>query len=258
MLNIRIVATGTLVAAALSLAVVGAAAQSTQSAGKPLPLLQFFQQKSKAKPAPHQRLAAKAKRKTAAERRIAKRMIAAQHEAVAQAPQTPTATAAAPENIWPAAASATPGAIATLAPPQTPAQMPASVSTEKVVETDPNEIVSGGHIVQLSSPDQVNAIDLAADDHQKAPPPAASAAPAESSAAKSAPAESAVAASTAAASTAAVHALVARAAVQSPNPPSPVGSASWIAQVLAALGGAIAAGALAWFLIKPTPERTYG
>ncbi len=37
-----------------------------------------------------------------------------------------------------------------------------------------------------------------------------------------------------------------------------IGSASWIAQVLAALGGAVAAGALAWFLIGGGPVRTYG
>lgn len=37
-----------------------------------------------------------------------------------------------------------------------------------------------------------------------------------------------------------------------------VGSASWIAQVLAALGGAVAAGAVAWFLIGGGPVRTYG
>lgn len=38
----------------------------------------------------------------------------------------------------------------------------------------------------------------------------------------------------------------------------PVGSASWIAQVLAAFGGAVAAGAVAWFLIGGGPVRTYG
>ncbi|MFZ1920160.1 MAG: hypothetical protein WAU57_00865 [Xanthobacteraceae bacterium] len=37
-----------------------------------------------------------------------------------------------------------------------------------------------------------------------------------------------------------------------------IGSASWIAQVLAALGGAVAAGTLAWFLIGGGPVRTYG
>jgi hypothetical protein len=37
-----------------------------------------------------------------------------------------------------------------------------------------------------------------------------------------------------------------------------VGSASWIAQVLAAFGGAAAAGAIAWFLIGSGPARMYG
>jgi hypothetical protein len=37
-----------------------------------------------------------------------------------------------------------------------------------------------------------------------------------------------------------------------------VGSASWTAQVLAALGGAIAAGLVAWFLLGTGPVRTYG
>ena len=39
---------------------------------------------------------------------------------------------------------------------------------------------------------------------------------------------------------------------------SQVGSAAWIAQVLAAFGGAVAAGAVAWFLIGGGPVRTYG
>ena len=37
-----------------------------------------------------------------------------------------------------------------------------------------------------------------------------------------------------------------------------MGSASWIAQVLAALGGAVAAGTVAWFLIGGGPQRMYG
>ena len=55
-----------------------------------------------------------------------------------------------------------------------------------------------------------------------------------------------------------------------PPPPAPqsvlaapihhntIGSASWIAQVLAAFGGAVTAGAVAWFLIGGGPVRTYG
>jgi hypothetical protein len=47
-------------------------------------------------------------------------------------------------------------------------------------------------------------------------------------------------------------------AAQAPRSTSPVGSASWFAQVLAALGGAVAAGSAAWFLIGSAPQRTYG
>jgi len=39
---------------------------------------------------------------------------------------------------------------------------------------------------------------------------------------------------------------------------SEVGSVSWILQVLAALGGAVTAGSVAWFLIGSSPQRTYG
>lgn len=39
--------------------------------------------------------------------------------------------------------------------------------------------------------------------------------------------------------------------------PSPVGSTSWVTQILAGLGGAFAAGSAAWFLIGSAPQRTY-
>jgi hypothetical protein len=41
------------------------------------------------------------------------------------------------------------------------------------------------------------------------------------------------------------------------SPQSSIGSASWIAQVLAAVGGALAAGSVAWFLIGYAPPRAY-
>jgi hypothetical protein len=37
-----------------------------------------------------------------------------------------------------------------------------------------------------------------------------------------------------------------------------VGSPGWIAQVMAALAGAVAAGVIAWFLIGAGPRRVYG
>ncbi len=52
--------------------------------------------------------------------------------------------------------------------------------------------------------------------------------------------------------------LAAPAQEQKSRNADPVGSASWIAQVLAALGGAVTAGTVAWFLIGGGPVRTYG
>ena len=243
MLSIRIVATGTLAAAVLGAAIAGAAAQNaTQSAGSPLPLLQFFQHKSKAKPLAHSRRAARFERKTVAKRRIVRRAIAVPHKAVVAAARPVPEAAAAdalPENMWPAAGTVSPGVTGTLASPQPGPP----VSTESVVETDPDEIVAGSHTVQLAPPDRTDAIDLAADNHQQ---PAT-----EQTPTTAAPPQ-------AAAPEPAAHAFIARAAVEKPETPSPVGSASWIAQVLAALGGAVTAGVVAWFLIRPAPERTYG
>jgi hypothetical protein len=42
---------------------------------------------------------------------------------------------------------------------------------------------------------------------------------------------------------------------ENPQPKSPVGSASWIMQIMAALGGAVAAGSAAWFLIGSASPR---
>jgi hypothetical protein len=124
-----------------------------------------------------------------------------------------------------------------------PAPAPAGVTTEQVVDTSPNGILNGGHTVPAAMP--------------AAPTPAAGAPKPQPAAAKlAAPSPSPpvkVAAATPAAPKPAVHAMLFR-----PRTPTPVGSASWIAQLLAALGGAIAAGAVAWFLIRPTPERNFG
>jgi hypothetical protein len=46
-------------------------------------------------------------------------------------------------------------------------------------------------------------------------------------------------------------------ATAEPRNPNPVGSPIWIAHVLAALGGAMAAAAVAWALINPLPVRSY-
>lgn len=248
MRRIRIVTTATLAAAVLGAAIASAAAQS---AGAPLPLLQFSHPKSKTKPAAHPKLetnkvVAKSEHKPVAKRRIARRPTATPPQAVAAVPQTPEPAGAdalpanaQPANTWPTAGTVAPGLTGTLAPPQPGPAVP----TASVVQTSPNEIVSGGQAVLVTSPDQINAADLAADNH-----PQTANEPAPNTAATADPATSPPAAT----------AMVARASVEKPETPSPVGSASWIAQVLAALGGALAAGIVAWFLIRPAPIRTYG
>ena len=149
--------------------------------------------------------------------------------AATKAPEPPAqparpAPATPPANVRPAADAAPAAAIAAASPPQTapPADDP-----------PPSEIVVGGRTVQIASPKEVNAIDLAADDD--AAPPAM-----PGDRADTAPTSQAVLA-------AAVH-----------DETNPVGSASWLAQMLAALGGAVAAGAVAWFLIGSGPQRMYG
>lgn len=234
--HIRIVAAGAFVLLFLAVMLDGAAAQSatTGAAGKPLPLLQFVHHKSPAKLRPHPKLAAKFATKKTVRRRIVKRTFASPHKAIVDARPTQVPAAAAPPgNIWPTADTATPGDMTRLVPDQAPA----AATTEPVVDTDPNQIVTGGHSVQAALPNGLNQADGAADEIKEA--------------AKTTTADPA-------APQPVVHAMVVKADAGSVSPLSPIGSASWIAHVLAALGGALAAGAVAWFLIRPAPERTYG
>lgn len=169
----------------------------------------------------------------------------------AQATPPQTVSQNGSQNIWPAPAAVSPGNVGQpgASPADSgmaaisPAPAPAGVTTEQVVDTSPNGILNGGHTVPAAMP--------------AAPTPAAGAPKPQPAAAKlAAPSPSPpvkVAAATPAAPKPAVHAMLFR-----PRTPTPVGSASWIAQLLAALGGAIAAGAVAWFLIRPTPERNFG
>jgi hypothetical protein len=235
-----------------------AAAQSTTAvpAGKPLPLLQFVHAKSKAKLPTHPSRAAKAARtkvkfartrKTARKtvrRRIAKRIFAKPHKDIADARPTQAPTAAtSPENVWPPADAAAPGGPAadTTAPNRmagiAPNQAPAAVTTEQVTDTDPDQIMAGGHSVQTVLPNGLNHADLAAGDVKQA---------AKTTVANAVPPKPVF------------HAMVVKADADSVSSSSPIGSASWIAHVLAALGGALAAGVVAWFLISPAPGRTYG
>ncbi len=234
-----------------------------QTAGAPLPLLQI----DHAKAGVHVRHAAPARiartRSTAKaeHRHIARHVAKAGHaktrvaDAGHDLPSPPaTPPQATPQNdaqnAWPTAAAT--GALGYAATPKAPdsptaafapAGAPGSVTTEHVVDTDPNGILNGGHAVPAAMPAPVMPAAAAPR------PPAVAAQPA--TAIPAPPVK--VAAVPLAAPKTPLHAMLLR-----PSAPSAVGSASWIAQLLAALGGAIAAGAVAWFLIRPAPERHYG
>jgi hypothetical protein len=127
-----------------------------------------------------------------------------------------------------------------------PSQMPGQM---------PSQVIVAGQTVQVAAPDAVNEMDLAANN-------------------TTAQTSDAAPSTMARASAPALREIIAPApksdanaeVVEATPPPqqssnisrSDMGSPSWIMQVLAALGGAVTAGSVAWFLIGSTPQRTYG
>ncbi len=220
---------------ALSVAAAGSANAQSAAPGQPIQLLPKLSHAEKTRPGKKihagrisRRLRRRhfaARRKLQHVKRTAKLESAAKVEtAKAQAAKVETAKAetAIPE----AARSALPPNIwpglGTAAPSEAAAAPPPAQTASQLSEPTPSELVVGGRTVQVVSPNRVNAIDLAAD----------------------------------AADTA--HTVSTAVAAQARKDGSPIGSGSWIAQVLAARGGAVAAGAVAWFLIGSTPQRMYG
>jgi hypothetical protein len=244
--RIRIATAGASILFFLAVTLGSAAAQyeATGPVGKPLPLLQFTQHKVKTRVPPHPKLAVMAaKKKKVFREKIAKHLAAKPHRVIAETRPAPApakvASDAMPENTspmnsWPTASAATADTMPTPAPDR-PSPL---VTTEPTVNADPDQIVTGGHSVQAALPTGLD---------QAAPPAGPVKAQVETAAtASAAPAP-------------AVHAMVVRVEPQNASSQDPIGSASWIEHVLAALGGAITAGAVAWFLIvKPAPERSYG
>ncbi len=244
----------------LAATLAGGAAQA--ASGAPLPLLQI-DHATTAVHAHHKaaiRIARTKSHDRTDHRHIARRVHAKTRVAYAgrdlpAPPTTPQATpphaASGPQNIWPAPGAGSAGNVET--PGTSPADngmaavapAPAAegVTTEQVVDTSPNGILNGSHTVPAAMPAPVA--------------PAASAPKPQPVAAQPAPPSHSppvkVAAVTPAAPKPAVHAMLFK-----PSTPTSIDSASWIAQLLAALGGAIAAGAIAWFLIRPKPEQNYG
>jgi hypothetical protein len=235
-------------------AITAATAQTAanQPTGKPLQLLKITEQPSKTTKSHTKAVAKSAVGRSS---KVAARPKKHAHVAALRRhrPQLPVKTAAAtptpspvptpppaPDAIWPTANPA----MTTEITASTPAAQPAAAAS------DPSEVVVAGQTVKVASPDEVNEIDL---DANHTAPPTSDTAPvsvATSTVTTSTPPNET---SEPAPKSDAVKAFAAR--TQAPNE---VGSTSWILQVLAALGGAVTAGTVAWFLIGGTPQRTYG
>ncbi len=132
---------------------------------------------------------------------------------------------------------------------------PAIIASEPVASANPNEALAGAyHMVQVAP--QVTPPSTA----QVTPPntvqvaQANTAAPTDIATNQPRDAANAAKASNPVESWPAKQVMVATAEPQNPNP---VGGPTWIVHVLAALGGAIAAGAFTWFLINPLSARSY-
>jgi hypothetical protein len=229
--TIRIVAAG--IVLALIFVAGSVAAQTSDQAGQPPKLLAGLRPPHETKAhdskiSLHAKTAHKASHATAAKLAAKKRamktkLVSKQHggNTSAQFEQAPAQT--------------TPAAPLSYAQP---AAAPADVTqTPPAADDAPQQsaVTIEGQTVQVEPPDQINELDLAAGDTKVTP---ATAAPSDR-------ADAVPAAQTALA--APMH-----------RDSNPVGSASWIAQVLAALGGAVAAGGVAWFLIGSGPVRIYG
>jgi hypothetical protein len=225
----------------LAVTIGSAAAQEQPSAGKPLQLLQFarhaVRHEAKAPLHPHAATVERLAKHAEVKRHIATKTVAkhrklfasVHHPRVAEAPPAPQpaqpAAAAAQPAVWPAVDSAAPVGIAIPAPPAA-ARI---VKTEPVVSDTSDAIVTDNKVAQAAPPPpEATAPKVAADPHPAAAPPA--------------PDKSAAAAP-------AARAMIVRPAGPDADAKKPVGSTPWLLQVLAALGGALTAGAVAWFFI---------
>jgi hypothetical protein len=244
MLSIRIVSAigGAVIASVLTIG--GATAQSAASgqAGQPLALLAGLKpphehKTHQAKTSAHAKAASRTSKSVAAGKpaRHIKLASKTHHTILAAQPVDPPAQTAAdalPENAWLSQPPAPAQTMPSDAAQQTGNAAPALDAAAADTQAAPSAVVVDGQTVDVATPDQVNAIDLAADEHHDA-------AISDDRANAEPPAQRILAAP--------VH-----------KDGSPVGSASWIAQVLAAFGGAVTAGAVAWFLIGGGPQRMYG
>jgi len=213
----------------------------TGPVGKPIQLLQLMHPgNSEAKP--HERSVAKHKSKShlaakdPASTKLASKEstsneaphITAVVAAAARAPSAPTSETALPAAVQ-AIVAENAGAVPTLRPG--PAIAP------------PSELAIDSQTVRVASPDDANEIDLAANEQGA---PVSDALLAAATAVKATSTEAAAPADKSDTGAAAV----------SQTPSSNVSGASWLLQVMAALGAAVATGSVAWFLIGSAPLRT--
>ena len=178
----------------------------------------------------------------------------------------PQRSAAAEANI-PAAAPAAPrGAQAAAATPPAPSLAPAPAAVPQQANTaaasPKNELVVGGQTVKVHSPEETNELDLAANEPSAtASDPAAEpslsggGAPLYNLAATAPPAEGDAAVSGGTAPAAIAAPAVPPTPPDAARPKSAIGSTLWFMQIMAALGGAAAAGSAAWFLIGSASPR---
>jgi hypothetical protein len=230
------------------------------------------QSEAAAEPRTQQRVSLRRKHRPPTEMAEQKRP---QRAAAAASPETtaPTAVAAAPQRARAAPPPSAPAATTTATPlPQaTPPAAPAATTAAALppqaappAAAKAGELMVNGQAVQVRSPDEANELDLAANEPgTTASAPASEPAlspgntPLYNLAATSPPAE----ADAAPAVNAAPPVGVTPAAGMEPahadaaQPKSPIGSAFWIMQIMAALGGAAAAGSAAWFLIGSASPR---
>jgi hypothetical protein len=228
--SLRIVA-----ASAVLLIGIGAAGAQTatdSTPGKPIsltPAVQPAKGKAKLHTKPAPKVARKSHRK-------------AHHTVAAAKPEEPRAKVA-------KAADTAPAAIAWPPLPEAPASA-ADVSASTPVSAFPaapaaqphlSEMVVDGQTVHIASPDDVNELDLAATKSSDGAAAAVKTEVAEPTTSAPAPVKPAVASVTEAAAK---------------KNESPISKTSWYLETFAALGGAVAAGSIAWFLIG-APQRTY-
>ena len=215
---------------------------STEPVGKPMQLLQLMHPgKSEAKP--HERSAAKhtSKSHLAAKKRASTKL--ASKESTSNG--APHVTAVAPRlprrRCRPRRHQRPPGQLAAQA---SVAESAAAVPTLQPgpAIAPPSELVIDGQTVRVASPDDANEIDLATNEQGAL---VSDASPAAATAVKAASTETAAPADKSDSGAAAV----------SQTPSSKVGSTSWLLRVMAALGAAVAAGSVAWFLIGSAPQR---